>query len=247
MLCNKHPNDRKSAKNVKKPRRAEVNYLPPYPVGEDVQSLEKEREELISESKKKNNEKVIKEKMSKTFAHRRHEIVNGPSVQDFRDRWPALFDPSQISAEFQRITTVHLERKFMSTLDLYTPKLLTLFRTRGGALGVRLKKQMEQLKDPEGLEVDKLLMAVVVMRNMGASADDSPKDIGIVIERVQVVTGLKDIATACAVLFGLTYVLNLSYPSQLKHTFEVFQKLFLEIDALKLSNKVQSLKSKLLA
>ncbi|KAL6487556.1 hypothetical protein MHYP_G00041820 [Metynnis hypsauchen] len=267
-LQHKHPNDRKSAKNVKKPRRAEVNYLPPYPVGEDEQSLEKEREELISESKKKNNEKVIKEKMRKTFAHRRHEIVNRcPSVQDFRDRWPALFDPSQISAEFQRITTVHLEPKFMSTLDLYTPKLLTLFRTRGGALGVRLKKQMEQLKesqcsientrgvvirclmeylgehggglikefnasnldsqlkmhepsDPEGLEVDQLLMAVVVMRNMGASADDSPKDIGIVIERVQVVTGLKDIATACAVLFGLTYVLNLSYPSQLKHTFE---------------------------
>ncbi|KAL6475110.1 hypothetical protein MHYP_G00161500 [Metynnis hypsauchen] len=290
-----NPSIRKSAKNVKKPRRAEVNYLPPYPVGEDEQSLEKEREELISESKKKNNEKVIKEKMSKTFAHRRHEIVNRcPSVQDFRDRWPALFDPSQINAEFQRITTVHLEPKFMSTLDLYTLKLLTLFCTRGGALGVRLKKQMEQLKesqcsientrgvvilclmeylgehggglikefnasnldsqlkmhepsDPEGLEVDQLLMAVVVMRNMGAAADDSPKDIGIVIERVQVVTGLKDIATACAVLFGLTYVLNLSYPSQLKHTFEVFQKLFLEIDALKLSNKVQSLKSKLLA
>ncbi|KAL6461099.1 hypothetical protein MHYP_G00310650 [Metynnis hypsauchen] len=176
-----------------------------------------------------------------------HEIVNRPSVQDFRDRWPALFDPSQISAEFQRITTVHLERKFMSTLDLSTPKLLTLFRTRGGALGGRLKKQMEQLKDPEGLEVDQLLMAVVVMRNMGASADDSPKDTGIVIERVQVVTGLKDIATTCAVFFGLTYVLNLSYPSQLKHTFEVFQKLFLEIDALKLLNKVQSLKCKLLA
>ncbi|KAL7886030.1 hypothetical protein AOLI_G00063250 [Acnodon oligacanthus] len=106
---------------------------------------------------------------------------------------------------------------------------------------------MDQLKDPEGLEVDQILMAVVVMRNMGVSADDSPKDIGIVIEGVQVITVLKDIATACGVLFGLTYVLNLHYPSQLKQTFEVFQKFFLEVDALKLSNKVQLLKSKLLA
>ncbi|KAL6463635.1 hypothetical protein MHYP_G00280260 [Metynnis hypsauchen] len=157
-MQHKHPNDRKSAKNVKKLRAAEVNYLPPYPVGEDEQSLEKEREELISESKKKNNEKVIKEKMSKTFAHRRHEIVNR-CIQDFKDRWPALFDPSQ---------------------------------------------------DTEGLEVDQLLTAVVVKRNMGDSTDDRPNDIGIVIEGVQVITGLKDTATACAVLFGLTYVLNLS-------------------------------------
>ncbi|KAL7869641.1 hypothetical protein AOLI_G00136290 [Acnodon oligacanthus] len=55
----------------------------------------------------------------------------------------------QISAEFHRITTVHLECKFMSTLHLYTPKLLTPFRARGGALGVRLKKQMEQLKESQ--------------------------------------------------------------------------------------------------
>ncbi|KAK0149893.1 hypothetical protein N1851_009339 [Merluccius polli] len=38
-MCNalkhKHPDNRKSAKNVKKPRKAEVNYLPPYPAGEN--------------------------------------------------------------------------------------------------------------------------------------------------------------------------------------------------------------------
>lgn len=38
VICNdlkhKHPDDRKSAKNFKKPRRAEVNYLPFYAVGE---------------------------------------------------------------------------------------------------------------------------------------------------------------------------------------------------------------------
>ncbi|KAK0142392.1 hypothetical protein N1851_019835 [Merluccius polli] len=36
--------------------------------------------------------------MSKTFALRRHEIINQcPTVRAMKDRWPALFDPSQDS------------------------------------------------------------------------------------------------------------------------------------------------------
>lgn len=97
-LKHKLPANRKSAKNVKKAKRAEVNYLPPYPAGENEQSLEKLREELVTESKKKNNEKIVKDKMSKTFALRRHEIINRcPTVRAMKDRWPALFDPSQVS------------------------------------------------------------------------------------------------------------------------------------------------------
>lgn len=105
VACNalkyKRPADKKSAKNVKKAKRAEVNYLPPYPAGETEQSLEKEREELVTESKKKNNEKIVKDKMSKTFALRRQEIIKeSPSVRAIMDRWPALFDPCQVSYNF---------------------------------------------------------------------------------------------------------------------------------------------------
>ena len=97
-LKHKLPENRKSAKNIKKPRRAEVSYLPSYPVGEDEHSLEKVREELTAESKKKNNEKLVKEMMNKTFSLRRHEVINlCPSVQVMKDRWPALFDPPQVS------------------------------------------------------------------------------------------------------------------------------------------------------
>ncbi|GAA6080174.1 uncharacterized protein LOC113107518 [Tachysurus ichikawai] len=116
-------------------KRPEVNYLPPYPAGENEQSLQKVREELVTASKKKNNENVVKDQMSKTFSLRRHEIINlCPTVQAMKDRWPALFDPFQINAEFQRTTTVLPEPKFMSALDRHTPKLLTLFRAKGGAL-----------------------------------------------------------------------------------------------------------------
>uniref|UniRef100_A0AAY5ETS6 Uncharacterized protein n=1 Tax=Electrophorus electricus TaxID=8005 RepID=A0AAY5ETS6_ELEEL len=75
----------------------------------------------------------------------------------------------------------------------------------------------------------------------------SPDDIGIVIKGVRVITGLKDLAIACAVLLGLIYTWSLSYPMQLNNTFDVFQKCFLELDFHKLSKKVQFLKYNLLA
>lgn len=85
------------AKNVKRPKRAEVNYLPPCPVGETQESLEKERLDLLYEVKKQHNERTIAAKMDKTFAVRRLEVVHdSPSVQDFMERWPALFQEDQV-------------------------------------------------------------------------------------------------------------------------------------------------------
>lgn len=51
-LKRKWSGDAAPAKNVKKPKKVEVNYLPPHPVGENQDSLEKDRLALISEMKK---------------------------------------------------------------------------------------------------------------------------------------------------------------------------------------------------
>ncbi|KAI4832853.1 hypothetical protein KUCAC02_015797 [Chaenocephalus aceratus] len=51
---------------VKKPRKAEVNYCPDYPVGETKDSLEEERQALLIEVKKKNSQ-LIKTKMEKNL------------------------------------------------------------------------------------------------------------------------------------------------------------------------------------
>lgn len=96
-LKRKLPRDPAPAKNVKRPRRAEVNYLPPYPVGENQDTLEKDRLDLVNELKKKNNEKVIEEKMLRTFSIRRKEVVTiSPAVSVFKERWPGLFSKAQV-------------------------------------------------------------------------------------------------------------------------------------------------------
>uniref|UniRef100_A0A672RKE4 Uncharacterized protein n=1 Tax=Sinocyclocheilus grahami TaxID=75366 RepID=A0A672RKE4_SINGR len=85
-------------------------------------------------------------------------------------------------------------------------------------------------KEQNIVQAKKTLGRAIVTKT-GASSD-SPKDTGIVIEGAKVVTGLENVPRACCVLHGLTYV---------------FQKPFLELDASKLSNRLQSLRSKLLS
>lgn len=71
-LKSKHKVDQKSAKNIKKPRKAEINDPPPYPAEEDEEVQEEVQIQLLSEVTKRDNGKIIKEKMAKAFAHRRN-------------------------------------------------------------------------------------------------------------------------------------------------------------------------------
>jgi len=64
----------------------------------------------------------------------------------------------------------------------------------------------------------------------------------IVVEGTKVLEE-KDIPRCCALLMGIIYALNLSYCKKLKYIFEVFQRLFLDLDGQKASAKVMSLKN----
>lgn len=96
-LKNKGQDKSQAALNVKKPRRAEVNYCPQYPKGETTDSLEKERIALLSEVQKRNNDNIVTMKMQKTFSYRRQEVIQGqPFIADFKSRWPALFTEKEV-------------------------------------------------------------------------------------------------------------------------------------------------------
>lgn len=99
-LKSKATTDALPAKKVKRPKRAEANFNPVFPVGETLESLEKQRLELLSEIGIRNNERVIADKMTRTFAYRRQEVVNQePSIKDFKDRWPVLFQQNEVIIE----------------------------------------------------------------------------------------------------------------------------------------------------
>ncbi|MED6292384.1 hypothetical protein CHARACLAT_033320 [Characodon lateralis] len=70
------------------------------------------------------------------------------------------------------------------------------------------------------------------------------QEVEVVLEGIRVMTNLDNKAFAVVMLFGLIYVLNLAYPADLRYTFEVFQKIFMELDGGKLSNKVLVLKNR---
>ena len=92
-----------------------------------------------------------------------------------------------------------------------------------------------------------LALQGIKVYSIQSNLSESPEDIGIVIDGTKVLTNLGNFPRACAPLMGVMYAVNLDYPKELRYTFEAFQKLFLELDWHKLSPKVNSLKSKLLA
>ena len=105
-----------SLKGFKRPKKAEVNYLPPLPFGETEETLEKERLDLLKEIKKKNNERAIKEKMEKSFAMRRTEVVRDcPAIHDLLERWPSLFCENQVNPVLVHAATKY-ERSHESSL-----------------------------------------------------------------------------------------------------------------------------------
>lgn len=78
------------------------------------------------------------------------------------------------------------------------------------------------------------------------SPGSDSSDVGIIIEGEVVLQDLDNVALATAMLFGLFYSLNMKYPPQLRYTFEVLQKVIMDLEATELSRKVQALKSKML-
>lgn len=68
-LKNNRKGQEKAAANIKKTRKAEVNFLPYFPDSETRESLEDERIALLTEVKKRGNDAAVKEKMWRTFSY----------------------------------------------------------------------------------------------------------------------------------------------------------------------------------
>uniref|UniRef100_A0A3B4YDX4 PB1 domain-containing protein n=1 Tax=Seriola lalandi dorsalis TaxID=1841481 RepID=A0A3B4YDX4_SERLL len=221
-LKSKAPEDALPAKKLKRPRRGEANHIPDIPTGETPDNLENERLSLLSEVKRRNNRTVIKDKMAKTFSLRRYEVVGkGTGVEELKERWPALFTMDEVSNFFKSMVIDQCWSVLNDTIHCQY-------------LICTLAEQ----------ELERCTMAVFVIREE-EDLLHPPRDIGIVIEGVRVLNELPSLAHGCAMLFGLIYALNLSYPSEFKHTFDALQKVFMEVEPKKMTRRVCSLNLKL--
>ncbi|XP_059201647.1 uncharacterized protein LOC131981391 [Centropristis striata] len=262
-------------RTLKKARKSEVNFMPDFPEGKTKHSLDEERTAMLTEMKKRKVDwKQIQAMMTSTFSLRRKEIVEDePLVADIKQRWPALFSERQIEAEFARLTTVDLKGCLFAGLDKYLQRFIDIYRAKPGV--VELKKLLTTLESdcsnqwkrtivlmglPHYLkEVPsnfyKKVQATVAEEDMTrgmtvgilvvADGDDTV-GFAVVIKEEIILPSLSDFPTAVALLMGLFYALNIDYPKDIRYTFEVIQKVLMDIGGGHCTALVHGLRNRLL-
>ncbi|KAL7857968.1 hypothetical protein AOLI_G00180700 [Acnodon oligacanthus] len=108
---------------------------------------------------------------------------------------------------------------------------------------LKLPYEVKYLDVGDNQEMEQTILGIFAIKKEGVEPTNELEDVGIIIEGVKVLYDLGNVANAVCVLFGLMYVLDLSYPTNLKYTFEVLQKLVMELDGRHLSRKAQVLKN----
>ncbi|CAM4730334.1 unnamed protein product [Leuciscus chuanchicus] len=83
---------------------------------------------------------------------------------------------------------------------------------------------------------EEMVLGICVVHAEGSQ--QPPKEVSIVIQGVDLLEEIQTVLCAITLLMGILYSLDLRYPSNLQHTFEVFQKL--NLDGQRLSDRVQN-------
>ncbi|KAI4825025.1 hypothetical protein KUCAC02_020730 [Chaenocephalus aceratus] len=163
----------------------------------------------------------------------------------------------------------------MWQLDHFSDKLLKIFKTKGGLKGHKIKEALaisdsfENIhikrgciqrsiaiylnEDPDSFFKEPLPLkmprgtwqTVMGIYTLQRDVDGQPEDVGIVIEGNIVMDNLGSVIVGFVMLLGLIYALDLSFPDNLKHTFEFMQKVVMNLHGHKLNGQIESLKIKL--
>uniref|UniRef100_A0A1A8DTM9 Si:ch211-193k19.2 n=2 Tax=Nothobranchius kadleci TaxID=1051664 RepID=A0A1A8DTM9_NOTKA len=163
---------------------------------------------LLLDVKQRNNRKLVKHKMEKTFALRRHEVVrDAPMVESFMAKGPAPFD--FIVPKKRRAARKNAQKIVAQIPDCDEPDAGRECVIKGLCVYMG--------EDPENLVQEYVDMDENAIKERSTSAE--PEDIGIILEGISVLQDLENVALAAAMLFGLMYALNLNYPVDLRYTF----------------------------
>ncbi|XP_034097020.1 uncharacterized protein LOC117563015 [Gymnodraco acuticeps] len=193
---------------------------------------------LAEQQKRNNRQSIKEKMAKALGYRRQEIVHRRPSIEGLLERWPALFHMEEVNAELMRITTFPLETKFLAQLDKHSTKLLQVIRSRGGVvkqkttgilqvldetvditirrecilkslmiyLGEPVDHLIKEFQDAEAGELEQATMETFV-----TGKEDQfhrPKDVKVLIEGTEVLSGLPSVVTAFAMLFGLIYALK---------------------------------------
>lgn len=99
----------------------------------------------------------------------------------------------------------------------------------------------EQATEPEEQMTQGVGVGLILVRD-----GVDPLDIAVVLENQILLHNIGDLPKAMAMLMGLLYVVNIDYPKELRYTFEVIQKVLMNIGGEHCSAKIHGLRNKLL-
>ncbi|XP_048019948.1 sterile alpha motif domain-containing protein 3-like [Megalobrama amblycephala] len=192
----------------------------------------------------------------------------------FTQRQVALEFCRLVSIDLKRTFFEGLDKHLPRLLQLYTkrsnevPELLNVLKCldeqscnqkKRGAVILGLPYYMREkpenvfkVCEPTDNEVDVVqsvkvgILSVSEDTRQDCAFPDDVVNMAVILEGEIVIVDLQDIPNAFVTLFGLLYALNISYPKELRYTFEVIQRIFMNIDGESCSAKVHGLKNKLM-
>ncbi|KTG02200.1 hypothetical protein cypCar_00039925, partial [Cyprinus carpio] len=162
------------------------------------------------------------------------------------------FTPLVYEAEFSRISGKNLQTEFFQELDRFTQRFIDIFKAKGGDIGCKLKKILQQIEnedcDDEGEMSGTSIGILSVIPEDSATIPYSlhldATSTAIILEGRVVMDDLGNLPKAMCLLFGLIYALNLEYPAVLKNTFDFIQRVILSLGHKSLKPKIQPLKNR---
>ncbi|KAJ4940032.1 hypothetical protein JOQ06_029463 [Pogonophryne albipinna] len=141
----------------------------------------------------------------------------------------------RIAAEFTRLVAADLPKSFLSGLDRHLPRLLELYKARERR-DTKIHSLLESLdseatESEEAAAVNKVDVGILIVteEREPAALPRNIADVAVILEGRIVLRKLRDLPTGFAVLMGILYSLNIDYPKGLKNTFEVIQKVIMDI------------------
>ncbi|XP_034054550.1 dynamin-2-like isoform X5 [Gymnodraco acuticeps] len=89
---------------------------------------------------------------------------------------------NQVNAEFKRITTINLQSKFFSSLDIHSTSLIDVYTKKGGVQGKKIKSIMlpitQSIDNSSQTAMAETVFGIFVIRHEGAEPGDDPRTLG---------------------------------------------------------------------